>query len=57
MKYRQLYEEFNRVKGDNKSLSEQNKLLNQENSRLSMQVERSKNVSHFAGALLTKNEN
>lgn len=56
-KYRQLYEEFNRVKSDNKSLSEQNKLLNQENSRLAMQVERSKTVSHFAGALLTKNEN
>lgn len=55
-KYRQLCEELNRLKNENRYLAEQNLLLNQENKRFALYDERSKTISQLTGALLSKNE-
>lgn len=57
MRYRQVFEEFNKLKYENKLLADQNRLLNQENQRLNLQEERNKNLNQLNNVLLSKNEN
>lgn len=55
-KYRQVVEEFSRLKHENRLLADQNRLLNQENQRLNLQEERSRNISQLNSVILSKHD-
>lgn len=55
-KYRQVMEEFGKLKHENRLLADQNRLLNQENQRLSLAEERSKNFTQLNNLLLSKTD-